>query len=89
MTFYNVQVGDKLHVKVALTIYNIISITMHTTEVTDTEIVATWDDIEDMKEQYFRFDRGTGIVIAKPKRYTRATTAWVQRISGERPSEFR
>lgn len=81
MNFLKVNVGDKLHVKLALTKYSIIDISMHTTEVTDTNIVAACGGVEDTKDQKFYFDRLTGIVTGKPKQYSNSVTSWIQRVT--------
>jgi len=88
MNFMGVLKGDTLYIKLAFSIYTIIDITVAVEAVTDSEITAKWDDIEDMRQCTLIFDRQTGIAERLPKKYNNAT-CWIMRYDGDRRPEFR
>jgi hypothetical protein len=88
MNFVGVRKGDKLYIKLAFTIYTIIDITVEVEAVTNDEIVAKWDDIEDMRQCTLIFDRQTGIAKRLPKKYNKAA-CWIMRYVGELRSDLR
>lgn len=88
MNFNGARKGDQLYVKLAFSIYSIIDITVTVESVTEDEIFAKWDDIEDMTQCLLVFDRETGIAKQLPKKYNKAV-CWIMRYDGDRRSEFR
>lgn len=88
MNFMGVLKGDKLYIKFALSIYTIIDVTVEVETVTDSEIIAKWDDIEDMRQCTLVFDRQTGIAKRLPKKYNKAV-CWIMRYDGELRSDLR
>jgi hypothetical protein len=88
MKFTTAQVGDRLSVRLAFSIYSVVYLKAHVTKITENEIEASWDDIEDMELRIFKFNRDDGIASSLPKKYNKAV-AWIAYFDGERSNEFR
>lgn len=87
MNFTEIVKGDNMYVKLAFSIYTIINILVIAETITDDEIVGMWDDLEDMTQRTFVFDRNTGIAKVLPKKYNK-TVCWIMRYDGDRRGEF-